>query len=419
MNILPSELIQWLENFRPLMRVEVFETFTLLLAGLLVGEAKYGTVRASVFASAEYQPARISDFFTTHRVSPQKLMAKLTELVLRSCHGNTLPDRMFWIADSTHTEKPYAEKIASLGLFHRTKRIVGRANHLRGHCYVCAAHLYQFLDEQGQLRWASALCGALLYVKGQSIPSLAGQLAAQLRLPAGVRHVWIVDRGIISRPFLRALDLIGQFALGRLKANQVVYFAPRRQSRKGRKKTYGQKCRVDQLVKKFPDRLRKQSDKLQVQGKERTVEIYDAEILLRGVHKGRACLARVLIVMVPELKQLKPWYLVTTDLELGVIEAVRSYAGRAQIEVNFDEAKELGLGHYQGRSGSGVRRWPVLVCLTQALLKLAATGLLELGLPTLNWSWYQREDTVGQMRRRLIEHCRPRISRTLGETPTT
>ncbi|MDQ3009815.1 MAG: hypothetical protein M3X11_03820 [Acidobacteriota bacterium] len=241
MNILPSEIIQLLENFRPLMRLEVFESFTLLITGLLVGEAKHGAVRASVFASADYQPARISDFFATHRVSPQKLMAKLTELVLRSCYGNDLPRRMFWIADSTNTEKPYAEKIASLGLFHRTKRIVGRANHLKGHCYVCAAHPYRYLDGQGQLCWESAPCGALLYVKGQSIPSLVGQLAAQMRLPESIRHLWIVDRGIISRPFLRALEALGQFGLGRLKTNQVVYFVARRQSQKGRKKTYGQR----------------------------------------------------------------------------------------------------------------------------------------------------------------------------------
>lgn len=417
MHILPSEIIQWLENFRPLMRLEVFETFTLLITGLLVGEAKHGTARASVFAPADYQPARISDFFTTHRVSPQKLMAQLTALVLRACYGSAWPARMFWIADSTHTEKPYAKKIASLGLFHRSKRIVGRAKHLKGHCYVCAAHLYQHLDAQAHKRWASVLCGALLYVKGQSIAALAGQLAAQLRLPEAIRHVWIVDRGIISRPLLRALEAIGQFALGRLKANQIVYFAPRRQAKKGRKKTYGQKCRVDQLVKRFPDRLRQQSGKLQVQGKERKIEIYDAEILLRSVHKGRACRAGILVIMVPELKKLKAWYLLTTDLEMDVIAIVQAYGGRAQIEVNFDEAKELGLGHYQGRCGSGVRRWPVLVCLSQALLKLAATGLIKLDLPTLNWSWYQREDTVGQMRRRLIEHCRPRISRTLEETP--
>jgi hypothetical protein len=35
---------------------------------------------------------------------------------------------------------------------------------------------------------------------------LVGQLAAQMRLPEGIRHVWIFDRGIVSRPFLRALE---------------------------------------------------------------------------------------------------------------------------------------------------------------------------------------------------------------------
>ena len=90
----------------------------------------------------------------------------------------------------------------------------------------------------------------------------------------------------------------------------------------------------------------------------------------------------MIVVIVPGLKRHKPWYLVTTDLELEAIAAVRAYAGRAQVEVNFDEAKELGLGHYQGRPGD--RRWAVLVCLSQALLKLAATGLIKLDLPRLN-----------------------------------
>ncbi|MCI0388249.1 MAG: hypothetical protein MOB07_05735 [Acidobacteria bacterium] len=171
------------------------------------------------------------------------------------------------------------------------------------------------------------------------------------------------------------------------------------------------------MVRKSPDRLRKQRGQLCVQGKERKIEIYDAEVLLRGVHKGRACQARVIVVIVPGLKKLKPWYLVITDLQLDVIAAVRAYAGRAQVEVNFDEAKELGLSHNQGRSVPGVRRWAVLVYLVQALLKLVATGLIKLDLPRLNWSWYKREETVGQLRRRRIEYCRPRISRTLNETP--
>ena len=418
MESLPSEIIHFIQHFRPLFRAEVFDTFCLLLTGLLIGEAKAGTVRSSVFADAHYQPQRLSDFFCRHKLSHQAFMAKLVALALALLYPSGLPARLFWIADSTTTDKPFADRVASVGLFHRSKQVVGRARHLKGHCFVFAAHLYQQATAERQ-HWVSLLVGALLYVKGKTIPALVGQLAQHLRLPAGVRHVWLVDRGILSRTLIRQLSAERQFVLGRARANQVVYFAPRRQAKgRGRKRLYGAKCRLDQLLKRFPERLQQQEMKLFVRGKERRVEVHSTEVQLRGVWPGRVCAARVIIVVVAGLK-MKPWYLLTTDLELDAVEAVRAYDGRYQIEVNMDEVKELGLGHYQGRSGQGVRGWPLLLCASQMLLKLIASEVLKVPLPSLNWSWYKRESTVGQVRRRLIELCRPRISRKKVETATS
>src|ERR687891_646148 len=394
MDSLPPVPLDFISVFRPLMRAEVFDSFTYLLCGLLIGEAKHGTVRASVFAPPEYQPQRLSDLFCCHKLSRQALMAQLTQGVLTTLYGGGLPARLFWLADSTLTEKPFARRVASVGLFHRAKRIVGRAKHLQGHCYVFAAHVYQTAHKH----WASALVGALLYVKGRSIPRLVG-------------------RGIVSRPLVQSLDRLDQYTLGRVRSNQVFYFAPRRQPQRGRRRIYGQKCRVDKLIKRFPERLRHQTATLKVRGKARTVHIYDAEMLWRGVWHDRPCPVRLIIVVVPGLR-LKPWYLLTTDLELTPLEAVQAYGGRQQIEVNFDEVKELGLGHYQGRSGEGVRRWPVFLCIVQTLLKLIATQALPLELPALNWPWYKQGNTVGQIRRRLTELCRPRISRTKAADPT-
>ncbi len=68
-----------------------------------------------------------------------------------------------------------------------------------------------------------------------------------------------------------------------------------------------------------------------------------------------------------------------------------------------------------GRSGQGVRRWPLFICAAQMILKFMGTNIIEVTLPRLNWSWYARENTVGQMRRRLIEYYRPRISRKLQD----
>jgi hypothetical protein len=44
MESLPLELISFINRLRPLMRREVFDTFVLLLTGILIGEAKHGTV---------------------------------------------------------------------------------------------------------------------------------------------------------------------------------------------------------------------------------------------------------------------------------------------------------------------------------------------------------------------------------------
>ncbi len=413
MESLPPALLDFISMFRPLLRAEVFDSFTYLLCGLLIGEAKHGTVRASVFAPPEYQPQRLSDLFRCHKLSRQALMAQLTQGVLTTLYAGELPTRLFWLADSPLTEKPFARRVASVGLFHRAKRVIGRAKHLQGQCYVFAAHLYQ----RAQKHWASALVGALLYVQGRSIPRLVGELAPQWRLPAEVRHVWVVDRGILSRPLVQSLERLDHYVLGRVRSNQVFYFAPRRQPRRGRRRSYGQKCRVDKLIKRFPKRLRQQTAILKVRGKAHIVRIYDAEMLWRGGWHDRLCPVRLIIVLVPGLR-LKPWYLLTPDLELTPLEAVQAYGGRQQIEVNFDEIKELGLGQYQGRSGEGVRRWPVFLCIAHALLKLLATQALHIELPSLNWSWYKQENTVGQVRRRLIEACRPRISRTKASDPT-
>ncbi|MBI3950175.1 MAG: hypothetical protein HY314_06950 [Acidobacteria bacterium] len=415
MDSLPSELVHVIELFRPLFRLEVFESFCSLMTGLLIGEAKYGTVRASVFASAQYWPQRLSDLFCRHKLSHQAFMAKLAEVALAHLYRTGLPARWFWIADATQTEKPYARHIASVGLFHRTKRVAGRAKHLKGHCDVFAAHLYQHVN--GRVRqWASVLVGAGLYVKGRSIPRLVADLARHRRLPKPVRHVWLVDRGILSRPLLRALTEMGHFVLGRVRCNQVVYFPPgdTPQGRRRRPRVFGPQCRVDQVLTTCAHHLRQQTMKLRVRGRIRLVTVWDTSVLLRGLWPGRSLPARLIIIVVPGLR-LKPWYLICTDLDLDPCAAVRAYDGRFQIEVKFDEVKELGLAHYQGRSGQGVRRWPLFLCLAQMLLKFIATGVLSVTLPSFNWSWYERETTVGQVRRRLIELCPPRISRAKAD----
>ena len=71
MDSLPFALTTIVQTFRPLMRTEVFASFCYLLTVLLIGEAKAGTARASVFAPADYWPQRLSDLFCRHKVSQE------------------------------------------------------------------------------------------------------------------------------------------------------------------------------------------------------------------------------------------------------------------------------------------------------------------------------------------------------------
>jgi hypothetical protein len=60
MESLPPELISFIQQVRPLFRAEVFDSFCYLMMGLLIGDAKQGTVRSSVFAPAGFWPQRLS-----------------------------------------------------------------------------------------------------------------------------------------------------------------------------------------------------------------------------------------------------------------------------------------------------------------------------------------------------------------------
>ena len=54
MDSLPPEQVSFLQALRPLFRAEGFVSFGDWMAGILMDEAKSGTVRANIFAGAGY-----------------------------------------------------------------------------------------------------------------------------------------------------------------------------------------------------------------------------------------------------------------------------------------------------------------------------------------------------------------------------
>lgn len=106
MESLPLPLTTILPTFQPLMRAEVFSSFSYLLTGVLIGEAKAGTARASVFAPADYWPQRLSDLFCRHKLSGQALMAHRAGVALTYRYPHGLPERLCWIAEGPTLRSP-------------------------------------------------------------------------------------------------------------------------------------------------------------------------------------------------------------------------------------------------------------------------------------------------------------------------
>jgi hypothetical protein len=388
---LPAALQPALRPFRFLFHADTWPVFLCVLTGLLTGHTTLACVRASLLtpAVAWYQ---CCDFYRRARWSRAAFLRATTSLVLRALYPAGLPARLWWVADTTTSDKPSARRVFGIRRFWRGCRRPGQAPTHRGHGWLLLAHLYRRPDRS----WQALLVGALLWLQLRYAPPgrLAATLLAQLGLPARATHVVVSDRGLSSRQLVRALRARGCHSVTRLRRDTVVYTPAPPPARRGpgRPRKYGDKHRVDALD---PHLLTATPVTIWAEGR------WQAATAWRGTFWRKGLPEPVVLVLVATPRRA-PWYLQATDPALTTEEIVAGYHGRHAIEPAIQQAKALGLDRYHGRTARGVRRWPLPLCLAHSLLALVALGALPLDLPELGWPWYRREDTVGQVRRRLL-----------------
>ena len=388
---LPPALQTALAPFRFLFHADTWPVFLGVLAGLLTGHTTLACVRASLL-TAGVKWHQCCDFYRRARWSRTAFLRATTALVLQTLYPAGLPARLWWVADTTTSDKPSARKVFGIRRFWRHCRRPGQAPVHQGHGWVLLAHLYQRPDRA----WQALLVGALLWLqlRRASPGQLTAALVAQLGLPSQVTHVVVSDRGLSSRELVRALRAQGCHSVTRLRRNTVVYTPapPPATPRRGHPRKYGDKYRVDALDRAL---LMPTAVTVWVDGR------WQAATAWRGSFWRKGLPEMVEIVLV-ETARRAPWYLQATDPTLSTEEIVAGYHGRHAIEPAIQQANALGLDRYHGRTARGVRRWPLPICLAHSLLALVALGALPLDLPELGWPWYRREDTVGQVRRRLL-----------------
>ena len=389
--IIPDFLAQMLSPFRKLFHAASWDSFRAIILGLLLELSNSSLVRASLVSGPEYNWRRTHDFMRRNRWSHQKTIATHCSTTVQSLYGDSLPEKLFWAADGTTTDKPSARKIHGVRTMRRSYKRYGQRTTHRGHGWVVLG----LLSKTGRLSHRCSLIGGLMKTRHSSETDLACRLVTHARLPKQTTNIVVCDRGFGSIKAVKKLEPKGIKVLVRMKKDDRVYEvdAPPPTGKRGRPRTYGYSWQVSRLPMSHWGATEKVQTK--VSGKKKWVSVKSC-VLRR---KGLAVLVKVFRVKLPK----KVLYLQSTDLSLTAGEAVWGYLGRQSIEVAISEAKELGLGDYRGRRAKGVRRWATMVCIAQSLLQqMSQREELREQLPRLNWPWYEKENTVGAVRRRLI-----------------
>ena len=210
--------------------------------------------------------------------------------------------------------------------------------------------------------------------------------------------------------------------IGRIRKDAKLYYLPEKaaKGRRGRKRVYGEQAPT-------PEELRQdttipyQRVTAWATGKNHHFKIKSMEAL-KWRTAGQHHVMR-LIVIAPLAYRLtkksrllyrKPAYLICTDPDLSIQEALQYYLWRWDIEVNFrDEKHILGAGQAQVRKKSSVENVPGLIIASYAMLLLAAEKTFtadqepELILP--NPKWRKGKGIPRASTQQIINHLRAEL----------
>ena len=384
--VLPEIVASILMSFAPVFTKPSFETFRQYVGALMLGEGRRtgaAVARATAKAKSQGVYARLC---SRARWSAAALLDQLWALLLavlpwpRDAQGRVI----IWAAIDDSVIAKTGKKIPGLAYhFHHNAGKDHRAwPFLFGHCWVTLGVVWPTVTR--------ALCfplRAALYLRAKDCTpadfrkkiSLALDLLAAVRWPAGVCLYVLADGAYATRDFFRGVRARGHHLLTRLKCNADVRWPapPKQPGQRGRPRLYGDKINLaiyhDTHRQESPVRI----------GAQRYLATFS---FLDAVPRRFGQPSRIVVVDLPKHQRA---VLLSTDLALSPIEIIERYAMRFALEIAYRELKQrFGWGHYQVRSRQAIERHVAL-----SFVACSLTTLLLL----------QRDDqqTVGEMRRAL------------------
>jgi hypothetical protein len=239
--------------------------------------------------------------------------------------------------------------------------------------------------------------------------------------PAGRKIVLSGDGGYTNARILKGLPE-GTTYLGRMRKDAVLHYPPaaREPGSKGRKLSYGpQAPKPEELLR--DEQIPWQQVEAFAAGKRHQFKIKTmGPVLWRKAGAGKPL--RIIVIAplgyrlrkASKLLYRQPAFLLCTDPDLPLAEALQDYLWRWGIEVNFREEKTLiGTGDAQVRGEESNEHEPAMTVATYSQLWVAALTLVQGGKPVTPLpppKWRARPDnpsapTTGELLRLLRYEC--------------
>ena len=347
---IPKEFKQMLMPFRQFMTAPQFKHFTRYVFGLIVAEKKKKTVEGinAIYAGKKNR-SNLTRFMIA---SPFKIEPILNKALERHWKYLNIPVgcNLFLVIDDSDTEKS-GKHMEGAGFF---KCHNGEKKYIFGHNFVLML---------ASCNSVAVPVGIRLYLKEEyckknQIPfknknQLAAELIKDFRPPRGVRVSVVFDSWYLNPTVVDICQEKGYPYISQAKSNRTIYVEGRKFSATQYAKR--QRGRALKLTTYTP-----RSQKSPVKAKSLLVR-------LNQLGKVRFVVSRN--------EKSEYVFLVTNHLRLPMIDVIRRYDIRWDIECYFRDAKQhLGLGDYQMRSLQGIVRhlYTVMIaCILLAQLKLS------------------------------------------------
>ena len=350
---IPQEFKDMLTPFREFMTSPQFKHFTRYVFGLVVAEKKKKTVEGINAIYAERKDrSNLTRFMIKSPVEMEPIVNKALEK-----HWKHLNIRvgfnLFLLIDDSETDKS-GKQMEGAGFF---KCHSGEKKYIFGHNFVLML---------ASVNSVAVPVGIRLYLKEDyckknQIPfNTKNQLAAELieafRVPRGVRVSVVFDSWYLNPTVVHSCHKKGYPYISQSKNNRTIYV-------EGEKFSAAQYAKRQRGLALKPTTYTPRAQSSPVKAKSLLVR-------LNQLGKVRFVVSRN--------ERREYIFLVTDHLRLPMVEVIRRYDIRWDIECYFRDAKQhLGLGEYQMRSLQGIVRHLYTVMIACILLVQLRLSLSE------------------------------------------